>query len=426
MTEAELVRQAETVLRANDLGDYTKPSPRLYPHQWLWDSAFVAIGWAHIDWPRAVREVDALLDGRWQNGMLPHIIYDPTVANYHPGPEWWPGTPTRRPEKRTSGISQPPVLPTAVYVVGMIQPDERARLEWWGRVYGPLLDSMRYFSQHRVIGDSPLVAIIHPWEAGLDNSPRWDFAVQLGLRPSRDYRRIDDTVVPPALRPTRADYDLYMHLVEQIAASGYNMDAYLPAAPFAVYDALFNAVWYRGMRDLNRIALALGKPPAAGTGELAAFQAAYQAMLWNESATLFRDVDVRASAQIRVDTASGLAAIYGGLVDGNRAAAMLARYKDRCPGCRMIPSVPPDETAFDPVRYWRGPVWININWLTIRGLEDLGRGVEARALADATIELVAASGLHEYYQPRTSEGLGGPAFSWTAALVIDLLRRPAA
>ena len=424
MTDMDLLRQAEAVLRGNDLGDYTKPSPRLYPHQWLWDSAFIAIGWAFMDWPRAVREIDALLAGQWQNGMLPHIIYNPAVTDYHPGPEWWPDAPTRRPEVRTSGISQPPVLPTAVRIIGMLQPDARARLEWWGRIYEPLRDSMLYFSRHRTLGGSPLIAVIHPWEAGLDNSPRWDFAVKMGLRPSRPYRRIDNTVVPPALRPTQGDYDLYMHLVEQIAGSGYAMGAYLPAAAFAVYDALFNAVWYRGVRDLNRIAAALGRPSAVSAGELDAYRAAYRATLWNESSHLFRDVDARDGAQVPVDTAAGLAAIYGGLVDGKQAAAMLARYRDRSPGCRLIPTVPPDEAAFDAARYWRGPVWININWFIVRGLEDLGLRAEARELAEETFALAKTSGIHEYYHALTGVGIGGGQFSWTAALVVDLAKRP--
>jgi hypothetical protein len=424
VTDIALFRQAEAVLRGNDLGSYTKPSPRLYPHQWLWDSAFVAIGWAHIDWPRAVREIDALLAGQWQNGMLPHIIYNPTVADYHPGPEWWPDTPTRRPDVRTSGISQPPVLPTAVYIVGLLQRDGDARLEWWNRIYDPLRDAMLYFSRHRTLGGSPLIAVIHPWESGLDNSPRWDFAVRRGLGPSQPYRRIDDTLVAPTLRPTRADYDLYMYLVEQIAESRYDMAAYLPTAAFAVYDALFNAVWHRGMCDLNRIAAALGRPPATSASVLEAFRTSYHATLWHEPSCLFRDVDATAGVRIPVDTAAGLAAIYGGLVTGEQAVAMLARYRDRCPDCRMIPSTPPDQAGFDPARYWRGPVWININWMIVRGLEDLGCPAEARALARDTLDVARLSGLHEYYHPRTAEGLGGSDFSWSAALVIDLVCRP--
>jgi hypothetical protein len=318
------------------------------------------------------------------------------------------------------------VLPAAVYLAGMLQPDERARLGWWSRVYDPLLESMRYFSRHRTIDGSPLIAIIHPWEAGLDNSPRWDFAVRAGLRPTRPYRRIDNTVVDPSLRPTQADYDLYMHLVEQIAASGYDMAVYLPGAPFAVYDALFNAVWFRGMLDLNRVAAALQRPPALDESQERAFRDAYQATLWHEPSQLFRDYDARAGAPVPVDTAAGLAAIYGQLVDAGRAGTMLARYRRRSAGCRMIPSTPPDQPEFDPVRYWRGPIWINMNWFVTRGFESLGLRADAAALAQETMSLVEGSGLHEYYHALTGAGIGGGDFSWSAALVLDLLERPVA
>ena len=48
-----LDEQAKQILGANDRGDYTIPAENLYPHQWLWDSCFVAIGLRHIDVDRA-------------------------------------------------------------------------------------------------------------------------------------------------------------------------------------------------------------------------------------------------------------------------------------------------------------------------------------------------------------------------------------
>ena len=44
-----LLAQATAVLEQNDRGDYTQPAAGLYPHQWLWDSCFTAIGLAHLD-----------------------------------------------------------------------------------------------------------------------------------------------------------------------------------------------------------------------------------------------------------------------------------------------------------------------------------------------------------------------------------------
>jgi hypothetical protein len=161
-TDDQFVAAVEAVLRSNDLSDYTRPSPRLYPHQWNWDSAFAAIGWAHLDWPRAAREIDTLLTCQWTNGMLPHIRYNPDATDYHPGPEWWPDPPVRRPGITTSGISQPPVLPSAAHLVGMLQPDRHERLAWWERIYEPLRDAVLYFPRCRTVGGCPLIAVIHP------------------------------------------------------------------------------------------------------------------------------------------------------------------------------------------------------------------------------------------------------------------------
>ena len=45
---ADLIRHAKMVLDFNWAGDYTKPGPRLYPHQWSWDSALITIGYGYL------------------------------------------------------------------------------------------------------------------------------------------------------------------------------------------------------------------------------------------------------------------------------------------------------------------------------------------------------------------------------------------
>ena len=61
-TEARLAARARQVLRQNDMGDWTRAAPNLYPHQWSWDSAFIVIGLAHRSTRRAARELLPLFE----------------------------------------------------------------------------------------------------------------------------------------------------------------------------------------------------------------------------------------------------------------------------------------------------------------------------------------------------------------------------
>ena len=117
----ELAVQAEEVLRQNDMGGWTRAAPGLYPHQWSWDSAFIAVGLAHLDVRRAARELRTLFAHQWRTGKVPHIVFNPKAPphSYYPGAEHWacaaasPDAPSAPPY--TSCLTQPPVHAIAAW-----------------------------------------------------------------------------------------------------------------------------------------------------------------------------------------------------------------------------------------------------------------------------------------------------------------------
>ena len=128
------IRLAKMVLDFNWTGRYTQPGPRLYPHQWSWDSAFIAIGYAHYNQGRATEELNHLFDSQWKNGLLPQIVFNPEFVEYFPGVDFWHAdySPHAPHHRKTSGVVQPPVHATAVLRVYQRAGDEahaRAFLE---------------------------------------------------------------------------------------------------------------------------------------------------------------------------------------------------------------------------------------------------------------------------------------------------------
>src|SRR5438105_5527404 len=86
-----LVAGARDVLDGNWTGQSTIPAPGLYPHQWNWDTGFIAIGRSHYDQTRAEIELLSLFGAQWRTGMLPSIAFNPAVPAdaYFPGPSFW-------------------------------------------------------------------------------------------------------------------------------------------------------------------------------------------------------------------------------------------------------------------------------------------------------------------------------------------------
>ncbi|HEX6488453.1 MAG TPA: trehalase family glycosidase [Candidatus Dormibacteraeota bacterium] len=356
--------------------------------------------------------------------MLPHLRYDPRfVADYFPGPDWWPRAP-RHIENAgvlTSGISNPPVLPIAVRLVGERQADLGRRHDLWRRCLPGLTAWLRWFLDSRRPPGGQLPVVVHPWEAGWDNSPRWDRLSHAGLKPSRPYERLDTRHVAAGERPAGKDYDSYLALAELLDGTDYDAAQYLERTPFAVNDVVVDALWYGAARDVNFMALLVGQGPAFSDQELSSYADAFEAVHWSSEKGTYLDWDVAAGSPIAVESAAAVAALAGGVIPAERAATIWRRFVDQAVGARLVCTVPPSALEFEPARYWRGPVWLNVNWLVIRGLEHAGMNSEAADLRAQSLELVADGGFHEYFDAIIGEGRGIAGFTWTAAVVLDLL-----
>ncbi len=86
-----------------------------------------------------------------------------------------------------------------------------------------------------------------------------------------------------------------------------------------------------------------------------------------------------------------------------------------------MPSFDRTDERYDPRRYWRGPSWVNTTWLVTSGLRAHGYRHEAAKLDNDLVTLMCDTGFREYFNPDTGTGHGATDFSWSAALLIDLL-----
>ncbi len=433
----QLAVRAAAVLRENDLGGWTKAAPRLYPHQWSWDSAFIAIGLAHLDTRRAAQELRVLFAAQWATGMVPHIVFNPAAGGYFPNIERWgtdvsPNIPTGM---QTSGMCQPPVHAIAAHAVWEIarQRDDAEAADataFLRELYPRLLAWHRYLATDRDPEQSGLVTIYHPWESGADNSPAWDnalAAITVGDLPS--YERHDLKHADPSMRPTMAEYDRYLWIVEVMKQGRYDEATTYRASPFLVKAVWFSAIFVAANDALLTIADVIGASDADRTLITEWRDRGLRGLdeCWDTELNLSLDYDVRADAPIRVQVMGGFAPLIAGHLTPERRAAILATLDSPAwlghPRLRwpMPPSTSPDDPAFDPRRYWRGPTWPVMNWLFWWALVQAGETERAANLRRASLDQLADGLFGEYYEPITGEPLGSLDQSWTAAVALDWL-----
>lgn len=428
MNKEDLIETAQRVLRLNDTGRFTKPSPRQYPHQWNWDSAFIALGFAHFDLPRAYIEVQSLLRAQWRDGMVPHIVYPTGASDYFPSPEFWQTQNlSRAGDVPSSGLTQPPILTTIVRMMHNRVPS----LNFIREVYPRLLAWQRWLHTARDADGTGLPCLIHPWESGMDNSPLWADALdRIAPTDLPAFKRRDMIHVATDERPLAPDYERFVHLIDLGRRLRWEPRALLEQMPFLVQDVLFCSILQRADEDLRALASELGEETREIDAWLAHTRAEFDARFWDDTQGLYRDYDARAREPIRVNANGTFAPLFAGLASPAQAARLVAEHFNNAfeyapdgDSRFRLPSVAKSERGYSARRYWCGPIWIQMNWIIAEGLRRYGFIAQADALVRDSLALIEQSGFREYYDPRDGSGCGATDFCWSAALALEMLAR---
>ncbi len=300
-------------------------TPDRWPHRniWLWDSAFHAIGWRHVD-PALAREMLlAVLDTQQPDGRIP-ISATPVAHGM-------------------SSYTQPPVLTLAASLVDAAQPDEA----WLSRVYPDLCRYIEWDLAHRDSDGAGLAewAIegdpgCRSGESGADNSSRFDSATQLD-------------------------------------------------APD------FNAMLALEAELLGRFAERLEKPADAAKWREIHVQlcSLMNDRLWSEEHGIYMDAAAGTREHTGVLSCAGFMPLICGAATPAQAARLVEHLNDPATFGRPLP-VPTIAPATSPEYakdMWRGPAWVNINWLLDYGLRRYGLNGEADRLAALTCAAIERS-----------------------------------
>ena len=295
----------------------------------------------------------------------------------------------------TSSITQPPVLALGAKLVHDVARDD----EWIAALYPRLCAYLEWDLRNRDTDGSGLLEwqidgdpLCRSGESGMDNSPRFDAATRL------------DAV----------DFNSFFSLECQVMA-GF-------AHGLGLADDA--AKWMNRHMEINRL---------------------IAARLWSDEVGFFVDYDTERRAPSSVLASSGFLPLICGAASKGQAVRLAECLADPAMFGTAFPV--PSIAAHDTQRYakdmWRGPVWINLNWMIARGFEGYGFEDLAEWLRSRTMEVIedafASHGtLFEFYDDRREvappgllrKGKCAPDVSpyhqvfhdygWTASLYVDL------
>ena len=414
------VEEAKKLLLGNRKDGYTLPTNnKLYPAQWNWDSAFIALGYSHFNLDFSITEIETLLDGQWDDGMVPHILFHEKDTSYFPNHTTW----KCGKNIPSSGITQPPVL---AIVLKKIIENNKFNDDQDTRIFKILKKIKKYhewFIKFRDPNKTGLVSILHPWESGYDNSPIWDEPMSnILVDKDLNYQRRDLEVSNSDERPLKKDYDRYVTIRDQFRDVNYNPNKLYELSIFNVVDVGFNSLFLKANKDLVKLL----KKFKLNYDELDFFISKSESeiiKLYNYDSDEFVSKDLNTNKDIIIPSITNYFILIADLKNDKLNKKIINNLKNHNLNKKYIFStIKPDHQTFEEKRYWRGPVWINCNWLIYEGIKNKDKEYSIK-IKNETISLIENKGFHEYYSCNDGSVMGANNFSWSAALYLDLVMK---
>jgi hypothetical protein len=366
---------------------------------------------------RALAEIQSIVNSQWRNGMLPQIRFVEGQGNYSPDEEEWGVTSDISGcDQATSGITQPPILGYALYKIFERSTNNSNVLLKLETYYDHVKMYHDFLFKERDPENECLVSVIHPWETGTDNSPYLDEPVDRALKflgniyKQRIRKRKDLHTVAAKFRPVEKHYDCYGRLIDFFIRHRFDQTQIIEKKVFAVQDVLFNSILAASVKSLSilaeKFAQKFSRKPILDEKKREKYEkeskenrekyekirSAIQSKLFNEKKGLYYSYDMAAHKLLEVDTIHCLSPMFGKCVSEHQANE-LQRHLDNENEFMtevVIPTVSvlmSNVNKFEPLRYWRGPVWPVTNWIIYEGLKNYN-GRKAKDLSDSTLRTI--------------------------------------
>jgi hypothetical protein len=358
---------------------HTYPNLSKYPHQWLWDSCFASICWSVLGYPeRAVQELSSALSSQFEDGFVPHMRYA------RPNKK-------RGPLSNVSSYTQPPMYAHAARVISnrsSVPADLVAKissaLEW-------------LWNKRRA--DDGLIFIVHPWESGADDSPRWDSWITA--------REIKD------LHWNRMRWSRFDKKLVHATRFDLNGEA-VSSSAFKCAPAGFNVLACHAAQELAN--LNVSTEWVERSNKLAE---AIDATLWDAEQGLWSDAALTGGGQsTRIPTLDG---VLGALVTRDKAKATRSLDQLLDPTRFAAPYglayVARNHSSYNPDEYWRGTAWMQMNYLAALAARRWGREEIVDSIHSMSQRAALKSGLAEHWNPESGEGRGAIPLTWSALVM---------
>jgi len=263
-------------------------------------------------------------------------------------------------------VTKPPLIAWAAWKLHQHQPDR----EFLDEIYEPIVHNNDWWFEQNDVDHNGLCEYQHPFSSGLDDSPLWDNGM-------------------PVESPDLNSYlCLQQEALSQIAAEiGEQADA---------------AIWAERAQDIAERMIQYA---------------------WDEKQGLFWARSKKKRVHVR--TPFNLFPLITGRMPPEIAERLVAHLTNPAEFWARYPvsTVAMDDPKYNSGQMWRGPAWVNVNYLLIEGLHRSGYDQIAFDLQRRTLELIAGQpDIYEYYNPETGTNPPGAAsiFGWSAAIYIDL------